>query len=67
MQIDGESIKIKNLKSIKISKTNRINGHKLRVMINKNPIEWFDCESIRLFNGIYLKLIIKKFAFEFSW
>jgi hypothetical protein len=39
MQIDGESIKIKNLKSIRIEKTKLIKNHKLRVMINRNPIE----------------------------
>ncbi len=34
MQIDGESIKIKNLQGVRISKTERIRGHKLRVMVN---------------------------------
>ena len=33
MQIDGESIKFVNLKSITISKTDRISDHKLRVML----------------------------------
>ena len=32
MQIDGESMKIVNLKSVIISKTGRIGDHKLRVM-----------------------------------
>lgn len=34
MQIDGESIKLKNLQSVRISKTERISGHRLRVMVN---------------------------------
>ena len=33
MQIDGESIKIVNLKSVFIKKTDRISDHKLRVML----------------------------------
>jgi hypothetical protein len=33
MQIDGESIKVVNLKSVRIKKTDRISDHKLRVMI----------------------------------
>jgi hypothetical protein len=36
MQIDGESIKVKNLKSVKICKTDKIRDHRLRVMVNKN-------------------------------
>ena len=39
MQIDGESIKLKNLKSIRISKTEKISDHRLRVMVNKNAKE----------------------------
>lgn len=34
MQIDGESIKLRNLQSIRITKTDRIEGHRLRVMVN---------------------------------
>lgn len=36
MQIDGESIKIKNLRSIVITKTDIIHDHRLRVMVNRN-------------------------------
>ena len=33
MEIDGESMKFVNLKSITISKTDRISDHKLRIML----------------------------------
>jgi hypothetical protein len=33
MQIDGESVKFSNLKSVLIRKTDRISDHKLRVMV----------------------------------
>ena len=33
MQIDGESIKIVNLKSVIIKKTDKISDHKLRIMV----------------------------------
>jgi hypothetical protein len=36
MQIDGESIKVRNLQSVRITKTDRIAGHRLRVMVNAN-------------------------------
>ena len=33
MQIDGESIKVVNLKSVTIRKTDKISDHRLRVMV----------------------------------
>lgn len=36
MQIDGESIKVINLKSVTIKKTDKISDHKLRVMIGNS-------------------------------
>lgn len=33
MQIDGESIKVVNLKSVVIRRTDKISDHKLRVML----------------------------------
>lgn len=35
MQIDGESIKVVNLKSVVIKKTDKISDHKLKVMVNE--------------------------------
>ena len=37
MQIDGESIKVVNLRSIVIKKTDKISDHRLRVMVCKGP------------------------------
>lgn len=37
MQIDGESIKVVNLRSVIIKKTDKIVDHKLRVMVYKEP------------------------------
>ena len=38
MQINGESIKVVNLKSVLITKTGFISDHKLRVMVNSPAI-----------------------------
>jgi hypothetical protein len=36
MQIDGESIKVVNLKSVVIKRTEKISDHKLRVMVGND-------------------------------
>lgn len=33
MQIDGESIKVKNIKSIKISRTENISNHQINILL----------------------------------